>query len=1289
MACKIDKQDIESFKNRMMNYKFGKQTLMPLPLEPNIEFTEKLFAVTNEVIAGSKEGYVFKGTTDKINAKRVSDLINNSYKGKTNDKSLEIAYELNRVLGSLANYYISNYNGEPTTSLSSIKQSLIKSDLGITPNVIDKLEQVTKDNIDTIIATQNTLDSSKKALIKADQVVVDSTTDVAGTINLVAQYSDGTGALYDYITFSPKKSGFKKVGGLIVPIQEGIGGKRKISAKLGISKYAEILRNQANIQYLRQARTVPIMLLKNKEGNLNNLETFQSLPEEFKKNVQEIPSYFEYSNSKERNDALSKKRILKQEREEKLKNTKRDTPEYKRLENLILDLDRSIEDTQREAGLSNLIEAIRVSTDALTDITTLSNRDLNNYYTEIISFQDILKGESAYFISKVDDSEKKKVQDEVDILLGQLDRFQVLIEEEQLGRAKNIVIAEKVIYKDVLPNASMIDNFLEAKSIGIPQITAAARLFNQAYLKTYNSSLDFIEKLQNIDDKVRKQYGTEGYQKIKDANGNLIQRLDKKFYEDRENADSVWLNTYYVLKPDAVQKYNDLLKRQKEYLKTRYTAIANHISPEYANEMYSKDLAEWEETNKIEASLFNGNRNKYYKPSEQAYKDYVTDSYKAIEGTVLEELYNFLIAFNNQAREELDLDYWDLPNNFYPWIKKSLIDRLNIANKDNFESLKQDFLNIAAIRQEDTSYGDIDPQTNEPMRRIPKFFTQPFRDADGNILYNDRSNDLIKDYILFAKMVYNHKYMLEIEDKVNILQAGLKLADFEVQDAQGKTVLGKFGEKIVKGSSVGGAAKAVELMNIIVNNKLYGIRVDPSLSTVISPKIVKLIDEVNAKNNKMKLGLKPIPAFVSLLAGKFASVNMAKKLGFNFLDAERSFWSRSKEIQDFLIEVNPYAEDPIELKARMKAKNLANKVLSGENFYIFFAVGERALTSVNAIMVAKAYGFDSEGNIKKLENLPENSKSIYELLTTNELNNKQEDYIQKLSLLREAIKSFNAKAYGTLSGDDVAAYQSNVLLKSVMAFKSWMPGVLMERVGSLKYNQSLDYLDIGTHRALYEEFQRQQGETIVTHITKTVLPKIGTLIVDLVTFFFPAKYSTKEKIIKWRVNEQSARIKYEEWSIKNPNEAKLTSFEDYVAIKRKQIGYALREIRAIIAVYSLILFMGLESDDDKPYYKKNIALRNTYRILNKALSELGFAYTPSEFTRLLSNPIPAISVLKQVGNTLSNTGDEIRDELAGENSKKDKTPALYYTLQWINGWNAIRETLELTEQDENKTYESK
>lgn len=1283
MSCKVDIQDIESFKNRMVNYKYGKQTLMPLPLKPNIEFTEKLFAVTNEVVASSKEGYVFKGTNDKINAKRVSDIIAQAYKGsKTPDeKSLAVAYSLNKALGAISQHFIDSYNNEPTIPLSAVKSKLIDAELGISDVTLDKLEEVAKSNVQDIINTQNKIDNSKKALIKVDQIVVDSTTDIAGTINLVAQYSDGTAALYDYITFTPKKSGFKQVSGQIVPITEGITGNRKISAKLGVANYAQILKNQANISNLRQARSVPIMLIKGKEGILRNIETFQSLPQEFKKNLQEIPAYFEYSDDESRNKALSNKITLKQERELKLKNTKRDTPEYNRLKNLILDLDRSIEDTQREAGLANLMEAIKVSTDALQDISNISNRDLNNYYTEILSFQSILEDEGTYFINKIQDpQDKRAAKAEKDILIGQLNEFQTLLEEELKGRTENIVIAEKVIPQKVVPNASMVDNFLEAESIGISHITAVARLFKQAQLKTTSASYKFIDKLQSIDDKVRKEFGTEGYNKIKDEKGNLIYRLSSQFYKDRDNADSAWFDKYYSLKPGAKERYDLLEAKQKEYLKTRYTAIANHISADKANEMYATDLAKWKEENSIENAKFNSNRNKYYSPNEKAYKDYTSVEYKAIEGTSLEELYNFLIGFNAEARDELDLDYFELPNTFYPWIKKDLIDRLNILDKDNYETLKQDILNVTAIRQEDTTFGDIDPQTNEPLRRIPKFFTQPFRDADGNILYNNRSNDLIKDYIIFAKMVYNHKYMSEIEDEVSILQNGLKLAEFEVQDVKGKTVVGKYGEKIVKGSSVGGAAKAVELMNIIVNNKLYGIKVDPSLSTVIGPKMVKAIDSINAKNNKMKLGLKVIPAFVSFAAGKFASANMAKKLGFGFIDAEKEFWTRSKEVQDFLVEVSPYAEDPIALKARMKSKSNVNKVLNSENFYIFFAVGERALTSVNAVMVAKSYGFDSEGNLKQLKNLPEGSKSAYELLTTNELNESQTDYFQKLSLLRGAIKTFNSKAYGTLAHDDVAAWQSNVLLKSIMAFKSWMPGVLNERVGSLRYNQALDYLDIGTHRALYEEFQRQQGQTIVDHITKTVLPKIATLIGDLATFGY---------ISRGRVNEQSARIKYEEWSIKNPNEAKLTSFEDYVAIKRKQIGYALREVRAIIALYTLILAMGLEGGDDEPYYKQNIALRNTYRILNKSLAEIGFAYTPSEFTRLLNNPIPAISVLKQVGNTLSNTGDEIRDEVVGENSNRDKTPVLYYTSQWINGFSGVAELFELTEQDKNKTYESR
>jgi hypothetical protein len=1263
MSCIIDPKDKERAYNVIANYKASKNTILQLPTKANQEFTEKYFEVVNANIVNNGQDYVLSGTDTKLNARRVSQIVNN-YTGKKQSTTKETAYELNRAIGLINNVLIGNYEGN-TLDIEPVKELITKK---FSSNIYDKLYELSKNTIDVIIKQQNDIDSTKKALIKADQIVVDNLSDIAGTINLVAQYSDGTGAIFDFITYNANQLNTKGYNNQLVPIRDGISGKRKIAAKLGIDSYAQALTNQTKIENYRQARTIPIMII----GGGKNIQTAYSVPKEFSSHLDTIHGHFEYSDSKARNEALRIKIQLKKDRETKLAQLKKGSKEHERMKLLVDELEKSIEDTMKDKGLKNLIDAVRLSLGGLKDINNLSKTDLQNYYTELKAFDKIIKEETKYILEKAEDSEqkeefKKNIASLKDDIITYLEQIEAQFESIN----SQLMEDNHVLTPKILPSNSVLDNFVPLRNVGVPHLTALDRILNQQQQKTFDEVLIFNNKLTELYNEVKKQ--GLNIDLLKNDKGDFITRLSPEFYQEANKNNVDFINSYFELKPNARQKYAEL-KKNREVSLENYISPIREIDPSKAESLFKQYMEEWEEENNLEAAKTNELRSRYYQPNQEAYAKYTSEAYQKIDGTALLPLYNYLLDFNQKSKEYLDLD---IKGNFYPWIRKTFLDKMR---EDPTQALKDEFTYLAAVRQGDTIFGDIDPSTKEVRHHIPKYFINPFRNKSGEINYSDRSQDLIKDYMLFANMVYNFKNMQAVEADIEILKVGLQLADnFEVTDALGRIVKSPTGEPIVDANN-SSKIRAIEIFTTAVNKKVYGIQLDPSVTKKLGKGLTKFINTANNKNIQMRLGFKVIPAAVSAIAGKWASTNMAKKLGFDFYEAEKEFWSRDKKVTDFLIQVNPYTDNQNDLKAQLASQNVLNKVFSSHTFLIFFAQGEKWLSGTNAIMVAKRYGFDDKGKLRSLKNLPEGAKSAYDLITEGEFKQGSENYYNKLNQLREAIKEFVRKSYGTMSQDDVAAYQSNILLKSLMTFKTWMPGILQERFGATRYNESLDYLDIGTHRALVEEFYKDQSKTISEYITTTVLPKIGNLIGDLITFGYWNKN---------RVNEEIARYKYEQWANKNPEAAELTSFEDYMEIKRKQIGYALRDLRVIIGLLTAIFALGLEGDDDEPYYKQNIALRNTYRFLNKSLAEVGFVYTPSEFTRLLKNPLPLIGVLDQATNTLSNTADEIRDFSVGENNPRDKANQFHYSAQWINGYSGIDELLELTEQAKSKTYETR
>jgi len=314
-------------------------------------------------------------------------------------------------------------------------------------------------------------------------------------------------------------------------------------------------------------------------------------------------------------------------------------------------------------------------------------------------------------------------------------------------------------------------------------------------------------------------------------------------------------------------------------------------------------------------------------------------------------------------------------------------------------------------------------------------------------------------------------------------------------------------------------------------------------------------------------------------------------------------------------------------------------------------------------------------SIRELSSLDKDGKLVIDITKENHLK------------FRNAVKATMSNIIGSMSSEEVSMSDLNIVMAIFMQFKTWMPEVVRERFGKLRYDERIQAVRQGRFGAYFSGYKPTSEELINGfhlgyYMRAIVVPQIFKTAVDLATFGLASGVS--------KINEVRARSHYEAWKSKmekhNPTLANEISFEEYVEAKQHQIKAFISELRIIMIAFGVFSMLGADDDHGDPRYMSMYLTRTMYKMFRKANSELTFMWNPSEFARLIKNPIPMSKLLIDLGKTITNTMDESRDFIFGENSNQDKANWMYYTFQWGYGGSQIARLIELFPSYKNSPY---
>lgn len=290
---------------------------------------------------------------------------------------------------------------------------------------------------------------------------------------------------------------------------------------------------------------------------------------------------------------------------------------------------------------------------------------------------------------------------------------------------------------------------------------------------------------------------------------------------------------------------------------------------------------------------------------------------------------------------------------------------------------------------------------------------------------------------------------------------------------------------------------------------------------------------------------------------------------------------------------------------------------------------------------------------------------------------------QVISQFRQAVRAGQRGIKGTMNTEDINYAQTDLLLNLMMQFKTWMPGILNERFGKLKYNDVLDAPQWGRYSVLWHAINEKEYR----ESAKTLMYFLDAAKNGLMNFFrILYQYNTVSTMlgVKQTLNEQVNKIYLEEY--KNRTGEERITLEQFMKMKKGQLRAVAAELEIVLAFTAAIVALGMDWDEDgEPLYKDNFMLTTLYRALNRARTEIAFTFNPNEYSKLIRSPLPLSSLAVQTANLVNNTMDEMGDLLFGEdtdrfpfpfgkNSHPDKTETLHYTWSLIPGAYQLRRT---------------
>jgi hypothetical protein len=960
---------------------------------------------------------------------------------------------------------------------------------------------------------------------------------------------------------------------------------------------------------------------------------------------------------------------------------------------------------------------------------------LEELYLKVKAAQVMLTGMSEY----VEKMEKSKMgAEKLEKIRGSLGAFMLSLGAMKLNLdsfVANRVVRKRLgddVFEDEKLKMQRGDGVATGALLGLAdQQNFYLRTLNEMKLdneRWVNTNMEqFIEDWAKVNNKVNRYIRENGRTAFINAvfdekTKNLIKQINPKFFEDRKKAierkDRAWLNKHYtpiITKEEYEQRkknYEDKLRLSGLSEKEVSTRMARFVEN---NDLWGNSLKAW--TN-----------NRVVRIADSVYqnREYLTPEYAKLLGTPLEEFYTFYKK--SMSRFLRMVDKKETGAAFVPWIRQSMTEAFLNGGMDT-KKLRESFLNNIAARNDSSylSHNDLEKLEAE----VPVYFMQPRTDGEGNILPGEnKSMDFMNSLLMFGQMAMTHtaakknvaianmvtdsyldSRVMETDVRGNLKKDGSQvstrpLTDTEKEFARALRDYYWYGvemrTKDATFSAFGQEISAIETartMKRLWTTMTLSFGLKQALGGYVAARANAWIEgskgiyyNSDQWTKATRLMVSPDTAEKYLALGLYMDIYtddlVSRKLKQAGME-EKGYWQG--QLSDFgrTFQDRRYAD--------FFRRNLSERV--GMGIWVYEA--ERRDNNLVAT-VAQNYGVDPDGNFFRFKkNMFEKNgtslkeeyvkmgyKSIWEMFSydgeegpgfKNLSKEKNEEIYRSF---RQAVKRIRSGISGETNSEDTAYVNLTLWGQLVMHYRSWMPGILREWFGKVRYDNRTLSVHQGRWRVTAKHLFQDGSKDTTAALWLGALQRLGNIIFEISTIPWAyRKLTTGDgKLIP---DMERIETEYNLWKENNPDLGEVVSLEDYMEMRIGQLNAMIQELRVIMAMmmfmYGMSLLMGADDDDED-----EAAIRFAYSIARKAYSELSFTINPTEYVRMTKNPIPLVSVPEIAVKSLGNTYDEMRDFLMGENSDYDRSGMFFYSRKFIPGYANVDRIMEWSK--EGKEY---
>jgi hypothetical protein len=945
--------------------------------------------------------------------------------------------------------------------------------------------------------------------------------------------------------------------------------------------------------------------------------------------------------------------------------------------------------------VTDFTESIALGLDAISTYTQLSG-DLKPIFDKDLSEED----------KELWNSVRNATEDARDIQ-SELKEIDEEFTSDVIGKregVENLSTPEKII-------KGLARWFGNTATLQLKSLHVLYRKVNKAFGYAAMDSLNETKKLLEIKERYQAWAASKGLTmknyfdilRKKDKN-ELIDEFDPNFYSElkkriqdkdlkwiRENVDSSEYNIYLKekLKEEIDRIENKVrigtdeeIQKQIDREKAQAASLYNISTTESPGWYLYNDIRKFPRRDKWESKEW---KELYRKDSSGNYVN-----------KPAVDFYEYIKERNNYY-QEIGYIHAKQARTFLPWVRQGMSEKLIFGGKI---TLGEQFLRNISLDENETGFGQIDPQTGKPIDVIPVYFTR-------ELPAGEESKDLFKTMALYNEFAIKFKYLSDIESQAkallrlernkkairtsyfgktqyeegdiaytpdnnenadlyeNMMKAILYQQKFIESETFDQILLkfGKFGEKI---------------------NKKLGYKLLPENLEGRQMSINKTLNQLNTTFQINALGLNLLSSFSNFFGGSFQSLINSGKYYTKSELVSTELWILSQKmygLEDLdakkAIAALEYFLPLTENYGGEIAKKLALSKINGKNIQDFLMIlmrnSEKAVQTTNFF----AYLRNTIVENGKLYNAREYLRSTPEYenmylgskeqrdVRMEKFERDVQDLIKEKGVtklgkvvngefvipgvdrksdtvieLRRIVQQINNDALGSLSPDNRRMINMNVYGNSFMVFKNWIPRLVDVRIGALKYNSASDAYEWGRTRMLFKI------------ISDDLLGMIGNVRNSIVA---------NDKGIEYiRKLYETKKDQYERETGKT---LEMTESE-FIDLVRQNLKNQMLDM--IFYAVLLSLLAGLKAIP--PDKDEDPSVKNQYKFLlratDKLVDEIGYFYDPTSFTKLVSGGLfPSVRLLDNYKSLLVNFLKENYALATGDDETVEKNYVIKYLLK--------------------------